>query len=386
MSPLSISTYFLNNKRKVLPITVIIALAILAISSTGALTGSLFEGEKRELAFFDHYAVVFSNQRSGLSDTMLQQLNDHPAVAETVHLTWRSTRTQGIFGPEGRPIYFLTDADQQSFADRLGWRLVDGRWPTPSTNEVVLTEDILHNRGLSIRDQIGEAVNEKDWLDGEWLIVGVLVATQTIGGIGDLGYLREHFLTDPDLPADLANRPHRLALVPVADKEAELEAFLDSLPNDEVDVFHHTKAQRRLDEDLANVNMIIWILNAVSIIVLALALGLLNIIFFMQRANEFGLLAALGYTKRFLTGRTLLEATVTVAAGWALGILLSQAIYSLVNTLLFTPKGLAALTIFTPRILLFTVPVPITVTVFSVAIVIWQLWRLDPVTIIERRD
>ena len=52
----------------------------------------------------------------------------------------------------------------------------------------------------------------------------------------------------------------------------------------------------------------------------------------------------------------------------------------------YKENGIAPLTIFTSRVLLFTVPVPVTVTVFSVAIVMWQLWRMDPVSIIERRD
>ena len=137
---------------------------------------------------------------------------------------------------------------------------------------------------------------------------------------------------------------------------------------------------------MANIDVIIWILNGMSIVVLSLALGLLSVIFFMQRANEFGLLAALGYTKGFLSMRTVLEAVVTVAAGWALGILLSQGIYTVLNATLFEPKGLAPLTIMTPRVLLFTTPVLVTVTVFSVAVVLWQLWRMDPVAIIERRD
>ena len=45
-----------------------------------------------------------------------------------------------------------------------------------------------------------------------------------------------------------------------------------SLPKDEVDTIQGTKARRRLEEDLANVNLIIWVLNAISIVVLALAL------------------------------------------------------------------------------------------------------------------
>ena len=249
---------------------------------------------------------------------------------------------------------------------------------------MALTENILRNRGLELGGRIGEEADEKDWLRGEWLIVGTLASDAVTGGVGDRSYFRERFLTDPDLPPKVANRPHVLTVRPVEGKDLELEAFLDSLPKDQVGAFHRTEARRELDEELANINMIIWILNLITIVVLTLALGLLNVIFFMQRANEIGLLAALGYTKGFLATRTFLEAVVTVAAGWAVGILLSQGIYAVLNATLFDPKGLAPLTILTPRVLLFTTPV--TVAVFSVAVVLWQLWRMDPVAIIERRD
>jgi hypothetical protein len=386
MSALSIFTYYLNNKRKVGPVTGIIALAVLAISVSGALTGSLFEDEKRELAYYDRFAVVFSIQRSGLSDGLLRQLNDHPAVAETYEVERATTRTQGIFGSEGRPIYFLSEADRAAFPDRLGWRLAEGRWPRTGTNEVALTENILRNRGLEVGGRIGEVADEKDWLSGEWVIVGALASDSVTGGVGDRAYFRERFQTDPDLPPEVANRPHVLTIKPVEGKELELEAVLDHLPKDQVFAVHRTKARKQLDEQLANVNLIIWILNGISIVVVALALGLLNVIFFMQRANEFGLLAALGYTKWYLSLRTFLEAVVTVAAGWALGILLSQGIYTVLNAALFDPRGLAPLTIMTSRVFLFTIPVPVTVVVFSVAVVLWQLWRMDPVAIIERRD
>ena len=165
-----------------------------------------------------------------------------------------------------------------------------------------------------------------------------------------------------------------------------MEALLDSLPKDEVFVLHRSKVRRNFENLTTNIDTIVWILNALSIAVIALALGLLNVIFFMQRANEFGLLAALGYTKRFLMRRVFTEAAVTVAMGWVLGILLSFGIYSALNTLIFIPRGLETLSVLTGRVILFTAPVPLSVTVFSVAVVLWQLWRMDPVSIIERRD
>ena len=86
-------------------------------------------------------------------------------------------------------------------------------------------------------------------------------------------------------------------------------------------VWHRSLARDRMVEFVTNLNMIVWLLNVVGIVVISLSVGLLNVIFFMQRANEFGLLAALGYTKRFLVRPTFLEAAFTVATGWVLGIL-----------------------------------------------------------------
>ena len=386
MSSLSIWTYYLNNKRKVIPVTGIFVLAILVISSTGTLTGSLYQDQEREIAFYDHYAVVFSNQRSGLSDEMIEQLKDHPAVAMAVEMERRSTPRRGLFGNEGTPIYYLSEVDQMPFSGRLGWDLVEGRLPEPGTNEVAMTKNFLRNRGLGVGDRIGEAVDENDWLAGEWVVVGAFVDTEAIGGIGNLDYLRDRFLAQPGIPAELTDRPHLLALAPEPGNEAALEAFLDSLPSEEVFIIHRSRARRNLENLTTNIDMIIWILNGGSIAVLSLALGLLNVIFFMQRANEFGLLAALGYTKWFLIRRTFLEAAVTVTAGWVMGILFSYGIYSALNALIFVPRGLEALSVLTGRILMFTIPVPITVMLFGVAIVMWQLWRMDPVSIIERRD
>ena len=233
---------------------------------------------------------------------------------------------------------------------------------------------------------MGQAVDEADWLNGEWLIAGAFRTAEVIGGLGDLDYLRERFLAQPGVPESLQNQPHLLALAPVAGQQDRLEALLDSLPKDEVFVVHRSKARQNFEDLTTNIDTIIWVLNAMSIVVIALALGLLNVIFFMQRANEFGLLAALGYSRRFLITRVLTEAAVTVAIGWVLGLLLSAGIYSALNTIIFIPRGLEPLSALTGRVILFTVPVPLSVTVFSVAVVMWQLWRMDPVTIIERRD
>ncbi len=74
MSALSIWTYYWNNKRKVLPVTAIIALSIVGIASSATLTGSFYQDEERDIAFYDHYALVFSSLRRGLSEAIRKDI------------------------------------------------------------------------------------------------------------------------------------------------------------------------------------------------------------------------------------------------------------------------------------------------------------------------
>jgi len=385
MGSLSIWTFYRNNKRKVLPVLGIIALAIVGIASSGVLTGSIYQDQEREIAFFDHYALVLSSLRGGLSEAVLESVEGHPTVAGTVRMEWRQTYRQGLFGREGTSIFFVSADDQRPFADRLRWNLVEGRLPAPGTNEIAMTQDLMRNRDLVVGDLIGQAVDEDARLAGEWLIVGVFDGN-VIGGAGNLGYLQENFLNPSGESSSLAIQPGALAVVSIPGGEAELEAFLESLPKDEVSVLYRSKVERNFKTFTTNIDTIVWILNAMSIAVMSLALGLLNVIFFMQRGNEFGLLAAIGYTKVTLMRRVFLESTVTVIAGWVFGILLAIGIYSVLNAVIFVPQGLEPLTVLTVRVLVFTLPVPAMVILLGVAAVMWQLYRMDPVAIIERRD
>ena len=385
MGSLSIWTFYRNNKRKVLPVLGIIALAIVGIASSGVLTGSIYQDQEREIAFFDHYALVLSSLRGGLSEAVLESVEGHPTVAGTVRMEWRRTYRQGLFGREGTSIFFVSADDQRPFADRLGWNLVEGRLPAPGTNEIAMTQDLMRNRDLVVGDLIGQAVDEDARLAGEWLIVGVFDGN-VIGGAGDLGYLQENFLSPSGESSSLAIQPGTLAVVSIPGGEAELEALLESLPKDEVSVLYSSKMERNFKRLTTNIDTVVWILNAMSIAVMSLALGLLNVIFFMQRGNEFGLLAAIGYAKGNLMRRVFLESTVTVIAGWVLGVLLAIGIYSVLNSVIFVPRGLEPLSVLTVRVLVFTLPVPATVILFGVAVVMWQLHRMDPVAIIERRD
>jgi ABC-type antimicrobial peptide transport system permease subunit len=138
-------------------------------------------------------------------------------------------------------------------------------------------------------------------------------------------------------------------------------------------------------QDFSSMDTIVWSINSIVVLVLSLLAGLLNLIYFMDRMNEFGLLLGIGYPRAFVIRRALVEALLLTLLAWGFGILVSQGIYSLLNQFVFEPRGVS-LSVLNWRALQFTLPIPIVVGLFAAGTVLWQLRGLDPMQMIERRD
>jgi ABC-type glycerol-3-phosphate transport system permease component len=131
--------------------------------------------------------------------------------------------------------------------------------------------------------------------------------------------------------------------------------------------------------------VLVFALTEVGIIIVAaVAVATMNYIFFTQRREEFGVLHAVGRSRRWLVLRTMRETSSMVVVAW----LLSAVVYVIslvcVQAIVYVPRGLS-LNIFNPIPWLFTLPIPLTVVLASTGTIGRMLRKLDPVTIIERR-
>ncbi len=101
-------------------------------------------------------------------------------------------------------------------------------------------------------------------------------------------------------------------------------------------------------------------------------------------ANVLAGVTLVGFT--YLCGRALWGGSVGLLAAWIIGVGLGVAVLSWFNTSFMLPHGLL-MNIFDWNVLaLHTLPIPLMVFLFGMGTVAWQLLRLDPITIIERRD
>lgn len=372
MKPLSVFTYYRSNKRKVIPVILIIALSILGITAAAAFTGAINKDIEIEAKFYDHYSVVQVNSESTVTiDQLLANANIIDNAQAVFIGSRRGISTPSIIGSGAAFVYMLAVDDQEKFIKPLGWTLQEGRLPLTS-NEIVLTQTLLTVKHLHVGDYIGQDIAADELLPGKYLIVGAL---QT---------------AEPYYAAITSNAASTeidtMVIQPKIGNEDKLETVLSNLEeSDHVDAYTATQMHADLATEFAMLDTILWAINSVTIIVITLSIGLINIIFFMQRANEFGLLAALGYSQVSIIRKTVLESLGMVAIGWLLGIVFTQVVYTVLNTTLFADTAFG-LTILDTRMILFSLPVPVSVMLFSVITVVWKLWRLDPIAIIEKRD
>lgn len=392
MKPLSLLTYYIRNKAKVIPILAILTLSVLGISVTAAVSGSMF----REInSLYGNFYVNYYEVSIGFSadseyestdeyfeevDRIRKNLEENEYVDYILEPKFARTKVQTMFGSEGATVVYLEEDDIDTFMDEMKVSLVKGRLPEKN-DELVLGEGVMKNKKLEVGDYLGSDVDDEEWIEGKNKVVGIIAA--------DSGKLDESKFGIGTFKPNGQQEFRTFFLAhPVEGKEEELHNYLMNLDDDVEDLWVETEqtVEESIDEEFKSINTLLWAINIVVVLTITSSVALLQVIFFMQRANEFGLLASIGYSKGFIIKRTLLEATVNILLGWALGIVFSEAVYKILNAEIFTPKGMAGLTILELNTFLFTIPVPIAVIVFSVGTVLRKLIKMDPVAIIERRD
>jgi ABC-type antimicrobial peptide transport system permease subunit len=281
----------------------------------------------------------------------------------------------------GNAQFDLYGFDQSGMGQLLslyGDQVVAGRLPKANANEIALSEEIARSRHVWVGGKVGNNLDELDRLPDAFTVVGIIRGPTRLGII-PIDYMTEHYLFE--------RRYQGLVVVPQAGHEQAVHDQLQKLIGDSAfRLFDWAYIKGKIDSLIANLDVINRFLIVLVTVVLSLVVGLLNNLFFRQRMNEFGLLAAVGYSRWGLILRVAWESLGVTLASWIIGVGLGVAVLSWFNLTFIVPHGLL-MNIFDWNVLaLHTLPIPLMVFVFGMGTVAWQLLRLDPISIIERRD
>jgi ABC-type lipoprotein release transport system permease subunit len=361
-----------------------ISLMLLGVSFPAFIFGPMLDAWSTVLESFRPISVVSPTRRVILDPGVARQIRNHETVASVIPAIQMQIEID--VPPMAHPsvsIYGVAKDDLPTLLGVYGVRLQEGRLPRPRTYEVVLSKALAQNRGLQVGDSFGRMHNprEDDDLPVELRVVGILSARPSgqdlWAGFASLEYLRSHEL--------VAGRTERGLILPAPGHKAAMDAWLiEAIESPQTSVLTFDRRYQTQRIGMIALLVIIFVLEGVIAVVAAVALAILSYTFFVQRRQEFGILHAMGHSRRRLVWRTLGESASAVGIGWLVGAGLCLIGLQGMQAWLYTPKGFA-INVLNPIPWTFTLPLPIATVAVGTMLIARMLRKLDPVTVIEKR-
>jgi ABC-type lipoprotein release transport system permease subunit len=337
------------------------------------------------LTNFSKVSAVSPNN-GPLGETLINRIRTYPATAKVIPVYDFSPFKIAIppmFPDHPIETLAVTAEDMAYLVDLYHLELAEGRLPQPNSNEIVLPWAVAKNRDIQVGDIIGSREHpvypDAPTLPIELVVSGIFAPAET--------HAEETWLSFMSLEFVDAYRETDLSLIVVSQpgQKVTLDGWLEnSIASDDQSVYtYHNQQiafQKEMKSMLITFSLMVGIILLVAILVLA---GLLYI-FVSQRTVEFGILNALGFRRRQLTGRIVRETLFASGTAWVAAVAVCLLVLYALQRLVFDPVGLR-FEYFSLTPWLFTLPAPAAMLLVAVSITNSMLSRLDPISIIERR-
>ena len=375
--------YFKENKKKAFVVVITLFFAVFCISFITTIINSIFESAKKSnVAPLSRFTFVEpARGQTFLKIEAIQEVESLSTVEKLYKVHTNNTSITTVFGNTSAPIVFSNnEEDLNELFERCNLHLVDGRMPKVDTYEVIMHSSMLKNKKLKVGDKFGDEIDSSEWVTGTYTIVGEFDGESIIG----LGTKNFYLQSLEDQGLDTTKNTMCALAFP---KNNDIDAMNDELSSlDKKSVFITSKDSviKQLDEQLASINSILSIIIFVITFGMAICVGTLIYNFYTSRNSEFGILYAIGYSKKNVKGLIYKELLIISVVGWAFGYLFSYLCFLVVNLWLFAPLG-QQIVFFTWSGLIYTFVVPLFVFICSSFPILRSLTKKDLVSIIERR-
>lgn len=375
--PLAPSTFLLRNLRQTIPLTAVIVLAVLLIAGIVSMIDSIPLSIRTIYNYSRHSLGISPRGDPGLTAELKAVIEKEAPVPIKHIVVCRAAggQVESIVGKWPFVVLGLTPGDMAVMLNELEGETLLGRLPKPGAAEVVISEPVARNRGLKLGSTLLGPDTSENYSPFPVIVVGI---AQT-----------EQWLMFADYEYEAANHFPPIDNLLVIAHDLESQEKLDRWA---IERFKGQRAQlfayHELEEETNAMFSILYrILDVVIfalVAVITLMMGMLINIYQSQRLVEFGLLQALGYTKRQLLRRTVLETVGVVMLGWVLGMVCAYGLLHVAKAVLMDPKAFA-LNPLDPVAYRYTLPIPFAIIGVALVTVWLRFRRFDPVSVVERR-
>lgn len=375
--PLAPLVYLLRNVGKTAPLVLVISLAVMLIMGIVSLINSI-PYSIRTIYSYSQYSLGISPRGDPTQiPRILKEIEEKcPEPIERIALCRVSgAQVRSVVGKWPFVVLGMERGDMEYFLKKLNSKGIDGRLPEPHMPEVIISKPVAQNLKLKLGSTLLSPETQEAYSPKAVKIVGIADTDQWLM-FNDIEYQKENHFPPLDnvlvFASDLRSQDK-------IDRWAMKE-----FKGDRAQVFAYHILDRQTDDMFNILYRILDVVIGTLVLVITFMMGMLMNIYQSQRLVEFGLLQALGYTKRQILRRVFTETGWVLVIGWILGVGGALGLLNVVKTTLMDPNAFA-LQVFDPIAIRYTVPVPIAIALIGFVTVWARFRRFDPVGVVERR-
>ena len=377
LRPLAPSTYLYRNLGKTIPLTTVIVLAVTLVSGIIAMIDSIPYSIRTVYSYAKENVGITPRGDTSLLPGIVKDIKAHSPVPLDRVIICRVTSmsVKSIVGKWPFLAIGLTQPDMHYYATRQGTKGIEGRYPTPELPEALISRPVAKNLDLKIGSVILKPDDIDNYAPMAVKVVGI-ADTDRWFVMDSIEFQRANYF--PPIDDALV-----FAKTPVEQDKLDhwvVKRYKGQRPL----VFAYFEIEKTTREMFETLYKILNVVIATLALVITFMMGMLMNIYQTQRLVEFGLLQAIGYTKRQLLSRVLLESVTVIIIGWILGLVFTYGLLNLANAILMAPKAYA-LDIFDRTAYMYTIPIPFAILIVAVTTVVLRFRKFDPVSVVERR-
>lgn len=374
INPLSPRNYFKNNKKRTIPVVVSIIFAItFTYMGLGIFNSAFMSVDIVDLNKYKTYSFITpKNEGDKLSDSLINELKNDISTEKLIPINSKYTYYYNVLGGNMFAyVYCMKKNDVKFMMDRLNLKLKSGRLPETS-EEIVLDYRLAANKSLKLGDKIGNEIDKKEILVGNYKIVGLIEGNSMLS------------FSITDEKSQNLNLNNNVILIhkPESLKESNdsLKKLSEKFTSAKFTTFTRLKTEIDKEDDLGRT--IINLIEFILLLVITLTVGNSTYVHFYHRKKEFGILYAVGYSRKEIIKKIFNELIFLNILSSILGLITAFILIFILSILIFEPKGIS-IKLIDIRTILQCLIIPIFIFIFSLVPISRMLKKLDFLEIIE---
>lgn len=376
-NPLAPKVYLLRNAGKTVPLMAVIVMAVMLVAAIISMINSIPLSIRTIYGYSREFTGVTPRGDAAGTMPLLQEIKQKSPYELGRVIVCRTTGSmiQSIVGKWPFFVIGMGQDDLRYYLELQGSTGIEGRIPAPGEPEALISEPVARNLNLKIGSELLGPENDDGFSPKIVRIVGIAKTDRWIM-LTSIEYLKANHFPPIDLGIVVAkNRSEQ----PKLDQWAE-----DHFKGRRAGIVAYSQIEKDTNEMFATLYQILNVVIGTLVIVITFMMGMLINIYQSQRLVEFGLLQALGYTKRAILSRVLTETALVVVLGWIFGLGAAYGLLNVARAVLMDPRAYALDTL-DRTAYLYTIPLPFAILITAIFTVTLRFRRFDPIGVVERR-